>query len=72
VEWSFNIESEVLIEFTLLRESFPLVNIDDVPLLVETIVLVPSKDGSVLSIYSSLNINDLSFLVDNVSVLVSP
>jgi hypothetical protein len=71
VEWSFNIESEIFIEFSLLGESFPLVTVDNIPLLVATIMLVPYNNLSVLSILSSVDIKDLSFLINDVSILVS-
>ena len=48
VEWSFNIETEVLVEFTLNWFSWIFIGIDDVPLLVETLSLVGSTDVLVL------------------------
>ena len=65
VEWSFDIESEFLIEFSLLWFLWVFININDIPLLVDSVMFVPYNDVSVLSINSSVNINDLSFLIDN-------
>jgi len=69
MEVSLNIQTEVLIEISLL-EFLPFINIDDVPLLVDLTMLSMSDDVSVLVIKSTLNIQDLSFLVDNKGTLV--
>jgi hypothetical protein len=72
VEWSFNIEAKVFVQFTLSWCCLPLVNIDDVPFLVQTIMLSPCNDSSVFIISSSVNVKYLSFIVDNMISLVSP
>jgi hypothetical protein len=46
------------------------ISVDDVPLLVLTVVQVPDNDVLVLSISSSFNIEYLSSLTDDVSILV--
>jgi hypothetical protein len=53
VEWSFNVETEVFIEFTLLWLIWIFISIDDIPLLVDFSVLAPCKNVSVLSINTS-------------------
>ena len=71
VEWSFNIESEHLVEFSLLWIFWHFVSVDDIPLLVESLMFVPDDDVSVFSIYSSGYIQDLAFIVNNISTLIS-
>jgi len=71
VEWSFNIETEVFVEFSLLWLIWVLVSIDDIPLLVNLSMLSISNDVSALSIYSSTNIKDLSFLVGNDTIFIT-
>jgi hypothetical protein len=71
VEWSFDVETELFIQFSLSWFSLPFISIDDVPLLVDSSVLLEEDDVSVLGILSTLNIHYLSFLVDNESTLVS-
>jgi hypothetical protein len=56
VEWSFNIESELFIEFSLSWLSFPFINIDEVPLLVDSSMLIVNDDLSVLVVVVSLYI----------------
>jgi len=65
VEISLNIETESLIELTLSWFSLPFINIDDVPLLVDSSVLVIDHDVSVLSINCTLDIKYLSSLIDD-------
>jgi len=38
VEWSFNVETEVFIEFSLCWFTLPLISIDDIPLLCDSII----------------------------------
>ena len=71
VEWSFNIETEVLIEFSLYWFLWIFIGIDDVKLLIDLTVLVPNNHLSLLSIDSSMYIHNLSFLVHNVWSLES-
>jgi hypothetical protein len=53
VEWSFNIETEVFVEFSFLWIFWILISIDDVPLLVDLSMLVVDNDVSVFSIKST-------------------
>jgi hypothetical protein len=53
VEWSFNIETEVFVEFSFLWIFWILISIDDVPLLVDLSMLVVDNDVSVFSINST-------------------
>lgn len=71
VEISFNIQSEIFIELSLLWWSLPVASVDDIPLLVESAMLVVDHDILVLSILASLNIEDLSFIIDNECTLHS-
>jgi len=71
VEVSFDIESKVFIEFSLLWICLPFVSVDDVPLLVKSLEVLVRNDVSALSIYSSANVKDLAFFVDDLSILVS-
>jgi len=71
VEWSFDIESESLVDFSLDWFSLPFINIHDVPLLVDTLMSVPDNDVSVFSINTTVDIEYLSVFVDNVSTVQS-
>jgi hypothetical protein len=62
-ECSFNIETESLVEFTLLWITFPLISIDNIELLVDLSMLFPDNDVSVFSINTTLNVKDLSFFI---------
>jgi hypothetical protein len=62
VEISLNIETESLIEFSLLWFTLPFVNVHDVPLLVELSMSCVYNDVLVLTIDSSLDIKDLTVL----------
>jgi hypothetical protein len=46
------------------------INIHDVPLLVDTVMLVPDNDLSVLMIVSTVNINNLALFIDEKAILV--
>jgi hypothetical protein len=72
VEVSFNIESELLVQFTLSWFSLPFISIDDIPLLVNLSILWSGFNISVFSIDISLDMNDLTFLIYNEGVFVSP
>jgi hypothetical protein len=65
IEISFNIKSEVFVEFSLSWFSLPFISVDNVPLLPETILLFIDANVSVFSINITLDFQDLSFLVDN-------
>jgi hypothetical protein len=71
VEVFLNNESEFLIEFSLSWFSLPFINIDDVPLLVKSVVSTVYSNVSVLLINIADNFHNLSSLIDNVVVLES-
>jgi hypothetical protein len=71
VEVSLNIESESLIELSFLWFTFPFINIDNVPLLVNFIVRTIDCNVSVFSINSSLDFQCLSFLVHDLGSFIS-
>jgi hypothetical protein len=50
VEWSFNVQTEVFVELTLGWFSWIFISVDDIPLLVESLMFVPHNDVSVFSI----------------------
>jgi hypothetical protein len=56
VEWSFDIETEFFVELTLSWLSFPLVSVDNVPLLIESSMLFVDHDVSVFSVNVTLDI----------------
>jgi hypothetical protein len=55
MEWSFNIETELFVKFSLSWFALPFISIDDVPLLVKSVGLVVYSNVSVFSINVSLN-----------------
>jgi len=71
VEVSLNNQTEFLIELSLSGFSLPLVSIDNVPLLVDTVVLVLNFDVSVFSINIALDMHYLSFFIGNIDTFVS-
>jgi hypothetical protein len=71
VEISLNIQTEFFVELSLLWFIFHVISIDNIPLLVQSSVFVPDNDVSVLLIFVSMDIHNLSFLVDEVIALVS-
>jgi len=71
MEWSLNIKSKLLVEFSLSWFSLPFVSIDNVPLLVDTVRLFVNANVSVFLIKISLNLKNLSSLINNCSSLVS-
>jgi hypothetical protein len=71
VEVFLNNESEFFIHLSFFRLSFPFINVDDVPLLVKTIVSTIDSDVVVFSVLVSGDFHCLSSLVDNILVLVS-
>jgi len=71
MEISFNIESELFIELTLLWFTLPFVNVHDVPLLSDLTIFVLDFNISILTINVALNLNYLSSLVGDIDVLVS-
>jgi len=69
MEVFLNNESEFFIHLSLLWFWFPLIDIDDVPLLVKTIVSSLNTNVSVLLVDVANNFHDFTSLVDNVMVL---
>ena len=65
MEISFDVETILLVEFSLSWFTLPLISIDDVPLLVDLVSLSIDTNVSVLLVNVSLDFQDLSFLVDN-------
>jgi len=72
VEWSFNIETEVFVEFSLLWLFWVLISVDDIPLLVKSFVSAPGQNVSILAILCSLDIKYLSSLIHNIVSLIFP
>jgi hypothetical protein len=56
IEVSFDNESEIFVEFSLLWFTLPFINVDNVPLLVDSTVLVVNSDVSVFLINISNNV----------------
>jgi hypothetical protein len=72
MEVSFDVETESFIEFTFLWLSLPLINIHDIPLLVDLAMSLVDNDVLVLSIYTSLDVKYLIILnVSNESSIKS-
>jgi hypothetical protein len=65
IEVSFNIESEISVEFTFDWLIWVLISIDNLPLLVDLSMFVEDLDILVLIIESTSNIHHLSFLINN-------
>jgi hypothetical protein len=70
VEWSFNIESEFFVEFSLLWLFWIFVNVDDVPLLVKTSILVGNSIVLVFSIKVTLYFNDFTSFISDVGSII--
>jgi hypothetical protein len=62
-----NVKSEIFVELSLGWFSLPLVNIDDIELLVDLTVFGVGNDVSVFSINTTLNIPNLLSLVSDLS-----
>jgi hypothetical protein len=71
VEVSLNVKTELLVELSLSWFSLPFINVDNIPLLVESVVLVLDFDVSVFSINISLDMEYLYFFVAHVDTSVS-
>jgi len=67
MEWSFNIEAIVFIEFTLLWLSLEVLNIDDIPLLIE--LVVSSVEAELLFLIVLVLVDLHSIVVLNVDQL---
>ena len=64
VEWSVDVHTEIGIE-SFGWFWFSSVNIKDLPLLVKTIVSLPYLNISVFGVNTTVNIENLSFFIDN-------
>jgi hypothetical protein len=64
VEVFFNNKSKLFIELSLFGLSLPFINIDDVPLLVKSVVSTVYTNVSVFSINISYDFQDFTLLVD--------
>ena len=64
IEISFNVEAKSFVHLSLGWFTFPLIGIDEIPLLIDLILLSVHTNVSVLLINSTLNFQDLSFLID--------
>jgi hypothetical protein len=71
VEVSLNVKTELLVKLSFSWFSLPFVNVYDIPLLVESVVLVLDFNVSVFSINISLDMEYLSFLIAHVDTSVS-
>jgi hypothetical protein len=65
MEISFNIDSKVWVEFSLLWLFWIFISVDDVPLLVSLSIGFGDLNILVFSIDFTLDLHDLSFIVDN-------
>jgi hypothetical protein len=70
VEISFDVKSKSVIELSFSWLTLPFVNIDDIPLLEDLILVSSDTNVSVFGVNTTLNFEDLSFLVHNLSSLV--
>jgi len=59
VEGSINIHTEVFVEFTLLWFSDPVLDIYEIPLLVDSTMLIPHENVVVLTVLSTSNVSSL-------------
>jgi len=71
VEWSFNIKTEIFVEFSLLWIFWVFISIDKIPLLVEAIDSLFNIEILVLVICAWLDSNNLTSLIDNIMALIS-
>jgi hypothetical protein len=65
VEISLNIETESLIKLTLSRLSFPFIYINNIPLLMDLVILLIDSNVSVFLIDSTLYFNNFTFVVND-------
>jgi hypothetical protein len=72
MEISFDVKSELFIEFSFTWFSLPLISINNIPMLVKSIWFLLSTNVSVFRINVALNFQYLSSFVCNVYILVSP
>jgi hypothetical protein len=72
VEGSINIETIFFVKLTLGWFSLPLISIDNIELLVDLSMSGVGNDVSVLSVLSTLNIEDLLVVIGNLKSLSVP
>jgi hypothetical protein len=71
MEWSFNIETIVFIKFTLLWLSLEVLNIDDVPLLIQLVVSSVEAELLFLIILVLVDLHSIVVLnVDELGVVI--
>jgi hypothetical protein len=66
VEVSFYVQAEVFVEFTFLWLFLVLINIDDIPFLMDLSTWLVDDDVSVLTVNTSLDIDSIALLIDDV------
>jgi hypothetical protein len=71
MEVLLNDKSELFIHLSFSWFTFPFINVDDVPLLMKTIVPAVDANVSVLLVNVANNFNYFTSLIDNITVLVS-
>jgi hypothetical protein len=71
MEVSLNVKTELLVELSLSWFSLPFISVDNIPWLVESVVLVLDFNVSVFSINIALDMKDLAFLIAHVDTSVS-
>jgi len=69
VEVSLNVKSELLVELTLGWLLLVFINIGNLPSLVDLAILSLQNNVSVFVVKSSINSNDLSFFVGNITIV---
>jgi hypothetical protein len=71
VEWSFNVQSEFLVQFSFAWLTLPFINIHDIPLLPKSISLSIDTNVSIFCVNISDNLHNFTLLIDDRSTLVS-
>jgi hypothetical protein len=71
MERSFNVETEVWVEFSLLWILWVFISIDEIPLLVETVLSLFHSEELALVVLVVLDCDDQASLIDDVMALVS-
>jgi hypothetical protein len=72
MEWSFDVESEFFIEFSLGGFTLPFVNVDNVPLLMDLSTLgFITLDVSSFSVSGSLDIKVFTSLISDIGTISS-
>jgi hypothetical protein len=71
MEIFFYYETIFFIELTFAWLTFPLINIDNIPLLMKTVVSLINTDISILLINVAYDFHDFASLVDDIVILES-